>query len=195
MNTLRSTTLILFVLIIFGAIIRGFIPADYEITPEETVQQEASQPEFNYLRLYRLINGDESEQYQIVDIRCVNDFERDHIRGAINIPYEKLLKKEGLKQLGDKKVLIYAQKESRAAASALMLKQLGYKNTNYIPGSFSTIKQYVIEEFDPQHSFYSSERMKYNYKNYIRTGKKVQTSTPKVPAKGEEESINVSGGC
>lgn len=195
MNSLRSTSLVIFALIILGAIIRSLIPADYDVTAEETVKHDTKKAAMSYLAFHKKYNSEQINQYQLIDIRDKYAFDKDHIPGAVNIPYAELLKKQGLSKINKKPVLVYGQQEATSAAAALLLYQLGFEKVNYLPGNFQTIKQFVLEEFDPVHSFYSAEKKQYNYQNYIRTNQQAAGAAPQKQTEAPKETINVSGGC
>ncbi len=196
MNSLRSASLIIIGLILLGAIIRSLISADYAVTVDETIQFDAKKSPMNYLAFHRKLGNNDIDKYQLIDIRKNTIFQKGHVPGAINIPYARLLKKEGLSQINKKKpILIYCSEEPKAATAALMLYQYGFKKVNYLPGGFHTIKQFVLEEFDPAHGFYSVEKQQYNYQNYIRTGLQNNTPSSKTDESASKGTIDVSGGC
>ena len=66
----------------------------------------------------------------IIDVREPDEFDEDHVEGAINIPPSHLL--AGASELGlmpnDTELILYCVSGSRSHTSAQILKSLGYTN-------------------------------------------------------------------
>jgi rhodanese-related sulfurtransferase len=72
-----------------------------------------------------VIAGDTS--VQIVDIRAPEHFERGHVEGAINVPYEQITSQEQLDRLDDtKRVVVVCYTGHTASMTSMYLNQLGY---------------------------------------------------------------------
>ncbi|MDA3865525.1 MAG: rhodanese-like domain-containing protein [Salinivirgaceae bacterium] len=167
MNTFRSFVLIMFSLILIGGLVRAFIPADYEKTAKATLQNDVDQQKLQYLQLYRILQSGHIESFQLIDLRSADQFEKNHLRGAINIPFNKLMVRESIKKLDRKPILLYGANEADAAMGTLLLTQMGVEDVRYIPGRFSTIYDYVVKDFDPVHAFYSEDKIKHCFNNYF----------------------------
>lgn len=194
MNSLRKSTLIIFGLIMLGAIIRTLIPANYDKTPEESISYDNAQQKFHYLQLHRVVSANKLDNYQIVDLRTPIEFNKEHIPGAVNIPFQELASSDLFKDGTSKKTLLYADDEAKAASSAMMFLQMGDVNVQYIPGNFETIKAFALIKFDPEHAFYTKEKMKYNYGSYFsgRGAEPIEASKPVTP---QIIPAAASGGC
>ena len=76
-----------------------------------------------------------SENYILVDVRRIDEFNNGHIKGAINIPNESI-GLDDIKELPDKKQLIfvYCRSGARSKQAATKLVKLGYTNIHEIGG-------------------------------------------------------------
>lgn len=195
MNSFRTTTLILFGLIMLGAIVRTLIPSEYQLTASETIEIDSQQTKFHYMQLHRIVAGNKLSQFEIVDLRTADEFAKDHIKGALNIPYRDLAGSNFFSNGSDKPVLIYADSETKAASAAFILLQKGV-NARYIPGNFETIDAFVLKNFDLEHAFYNEEKMKYNYKSYF-SGNATEPETKSIakPVGPRNVPQAASGGC
>lgn len=75
----------------------------------------------------------ENNEYIIIDVRTKEEYDKDHIIGAINIPYTEI-KGEMDKE---KTIFVYCQSGTRSQIAATKLKNLGY--TVYDLGAFAQI--------------------------------------------------------
>jgi len=68
-----------------------------------------------------------NNDYQLIDIRSKDEYDKGHIEGAINIPIENLLHKNVITdELNhDKKIVIYSNGSSHASQAWVVLKGLG----------------------------------------------------------------------
>lgn len=73
----------------------------------------------------------------ILDVRSEKEYKEGHIKGAINIPFDRLVKE--LKNINnDKIVLVYCSRGGRSMRVAKILYYKGYKVFNVVGG----IKEY-----------------------------------------------------
>ncbi len=61
----------------------------------------------------------------IVDVRTPKEFNQKHIKGAINIPIESIMK-NGINVPKDREIVVYCQTGSRSGMVARMLKKDGW---------------------------------------------------------------------
>ncbi len=77
----------------------------------------------------------------IIDVREIGEYERGHIKGAINIPLSEL--RERIKEIPkDKPVYLHCRTGQRSYNAALALQNLGYHNIINITGSFLGVSFY-----------------------------------------------------
>ena len=73
-----------------------------------------------------IVGGDKS--YQLVSLQSAADYANGHLKGAINIPYKQIAKKENLAKLQkDKKIVLICYTGHTASYSAMFLNELGYE--------------------------------------------------------------------
>ena len=73
-------------------------------------------------------------QIHIIDIRSEQSYNNNHITGAINIPYEKLIVNPSQYLNPNIRYYIYCQKGLSSGKVCQILSNLGYKVTNIIGG-------------------------------------------------------------
>ena len=83
-----------------------------------------------------------TEGVVIVDLRDINQYSRQHLMGAVNVPVEDVLKPEIFDQMNDfskdgRLVVFYGEDESSAAPVVYLLKQMGVSGARALVGGFS----------------------------------------------------------
>lgn len=101
----------------------------------------------------------ENEEY-IIDVREKDEFERGHIKGAVNIPLSELRKRVNeIPQ--DKPVFVHCRSGQRSYNAIKALQNLGYKNLYNIAGSYLGISFY--EYFNDKSLNRESIMTEYNF--------------------------------
>ena len=62
----------------------------------------------------------------IVDVRTPQEFKVKHVKGAINLPVEEIMKGPLRKLPKNKEIVVYCRTGSRSSASAKILKEKGW---------------------------------------------------------------------
>ena len=62
----------------------------------------------------------------IIDVRTAEEFKQKHIKGAINIPIDSIMK-NGINISKDREIVLYCRTGSRSGVVARMLKKSGWK--------------------------------------------------------------------
>jgi len=62
----------------------------------------------------------------IVDVRTPQEFKVKHVKGAINLPVEEIMKGHLRKLPKNKEIVVYCRTGSRSSASAKILKEKGW---------------------------------------------------------------------
>ena len=72
---------------------------------------------------------DSEDEYVILDVRTVEEFQEKHIPGAINVPNEEI-GTESIEELPDKEqlILVYCRSGNRSKQASEKLVDLGYTN-------------------------------------------------------------------
>ena len=80
---------------------------------------------------------DEDPDYQLVDLREPAEYEKFHIKTAINIPMTKLFTDDNLEYIDPKKlVILYTNGGTHAAQTWILLQAQGITNTTVLLGGF-----------------------------------------------------------
>jgi len=91
----------------YFAYFKGWIVSDFEnVSPQEA---------------YELLENDKN--ISIIDVCSLKEFTKDHIRGAIHVPMDKVVSKK----LEDKKLLVYSERGERSVEASRILSQRGFK--------------------------------------------------------------------
>ncbi len=123
---------------------------------------------FSYADLHRILTVDESNDFIIIDLRPSPSYDAGHIPGAISIPKEALLDRNHHRTLkSSKTLLLYAEREHYAVAAQALLFSMGHEEVRVIPGSFETITENVLEDFNPRNAFYSSDKARFDFPRFM----------------------------
>ncbi len=157
----------------------------------------------DYLLSMDDLDSKESSQYIIVDIRSNFEFEKGHLKNAINVSHHQVFDKDTQKLFGQlekdgKTVVLYGEHPDAANSAWMLLYQLGYENikilcveTDYIDNKFQ-IKNVSLEkpavDYAKVMSDSKSDKTKVVEKAKPKTQKKVITA-PKKKKRAPE------GGC
>ena len=87
---------------------------------------------------------DNSGKTLFLDVRNSIEFEKGHLKNAINIPVHDLFANENRSVLRDleksgQEAVIYGETEQEACGPWLMLRQTGYKNVKLFTGTYSQL--------------------------------------------------------
>ena len=101
--------------------------------------------------MWYLISAEELEQYLdqgaelfLVDMRSPADFEKSHIRGAVNIPVDELM--ERLEWLPhDKLIVLYCYHGPNSMLAARRLSGLGYRTADVYGGILAYRGKYLVQ--------------------------------------------------
>lgn len=101
--------------------------------PEQNAEQKSSYQQISMEEGIGLINSD--SEYILLDVRRIDEFEKGHIPGAINIPNESIGTEE-IAQLPDKNqtIYVYCRSGNRSKQASQKLVDLGYTNVIEIGG-------------------------------------------------------------
>jgi len=97
--------------------------------------------------LYKTIKGDLAYEFvttskaTLIDVRSYDEYEKNHIEGAINIPYDEITK-DKIKAVTNSKIdniIVYCQSGNKSKEAAIKIIELGYTNV-YDLGSINNWK-------------------------------------------------------
>lgn len=72
----------------------------------------------------KIIKLMEENEYIILDVRTNEEYEKEHLKDSINIPYDEI--NENIELDKNKLILVYCQSGNRSSIAANTLTQLGY---------------------------------------------------------------------
>ena len=106
-----------------------------------------SSNKINGENLYKTINGELAIEFVntskaiLIDVRTFEEFEENHIDGAINIPVDEITK-ERIQEVTENElenIIVYCRSGSRSKTAAIKIIELGYTNV-YDLGSIENWK-------------------------------------------------------
>ncbi len=147
--------------------------------------------------LQSLIENNRLQDYLLVDLRTIEEFNRGSLPGAVNIPLDKLLKRNSLKQMkSGKPVLLFSGKESQASVAGLLLAGKGFRNVMVMANDYTFTRENVLENYKPFNAFTHSEKAQYDYTRFFKAipqhATQPSSSKPKII---ETQVITSGGGC
>lgn len=203
-KTLNYGALLFFVVIIIGLLFNYFTAKNYDTSNQAVVKQfEDNEFMLDYYKLNLLVNMENHGNYRFFDLRPEADFRIDHLPGAINIPFEILLKSHNLRNIKNHSKthtpVLYASEEAMAQTARMLLLGKGHENIMVMSGNFETAQKYVIENFRPEKAFYRDEKARFDYPRFMQTTKAPKESRAddknQIIPEVKTETITVEGGC
>lgn len=191
-KALNNAALAFSAIMIVVIIISKSYSEDYKMTSENAIESAATSEGMTLQKLFTALQPNQKENYLFVDLRKPEVFEFDHIEGAVNIPYEKLLDKKHQSVFNDdnKTIVLYGKDEVNSSNGWFLLKQLDYENITYLHGGFQLANKHIIKNYNPGYGHYKAEKPQYDFAKFFETRDK-----PEKPKVEVETSIEVSGGC
>jgi rhodanese-related sulfurtransferase len=198
-NILKNATL-LFAIVGMGTLLVQWIVAPDYSAKNETVLAAITDDAQKILplQLHEVIAADSLASFTLVDLRSSPEFSRGTLPGAINIPLDELLKNSSLKLMkkSGKTVLLFSDDESQAAAASVLLISKGFDDVKILANDYTYIKTNVLENFQPASAFSKSEKARFDFNRFFRTG----DGDDAAPARPEPkiiqtEIVKVQGGC
>ena len=183
----------------------------YKLTAEQMLMEVQSGKQF--------ISTDEVARYlieknpsiQLIDVRSQDEFEKNGLPDAINIPLSSLLlpnAKESLDQ-PDKMNIFYSNGNSQAMEAWMLIRQLGIENVYVMQGGINYWVETIINPSPPASTSPDDEFAKYDFRK--SAGMQLGSAAPaaatqaqgtsqgdpnKAPAPGsKKKKKGVSGGC
>ena len=191
-NQLLNGSLIFFFIIIGGLVISAYSKYSKEYkTPISKIHQDLIE-ESHLIKYYDFIaEPSNDDKFLIIDLRTEEEYKISHINNAINIPSSVIFEKSSINKIrkSKKQIVLYSDSQNFSSMCFLMLQSLGIKNIKVLAGSFDIFNKYIIEEFTPSYLFYDSEKIKWNYNNFIKSVEK--NEMPDL----EPILIRAQGGC
>ncbi|OIO99722.1 MAG: hypothetical protein AUJ98_10295 [Bacteroidetes bacterium CG2_30_33_31] len=132
---------------------------------------------------------DPKANYQFVDLRNPQDYDNEHVDGAINIPLSKIVNINNCNVLLDKNkiYIFYAATSDQAIIAGNVIRQVGIKNFLVSKGDFNYIKNNILDAYKINSANYDSEKPAYDYAKVI-----AESSGPNVSSASRSSTAPVS---
>lgn len=147
--------IILLVIIVVLVIARIFNRNYYDISVQETYERSLKTDELISYEEYK----SSSEDFYLVDLRSDEDYQKSHLEGAVNIPFNRLMKEVDFKNK-NRNWLLYSDDVSKTVKAKLILNQMGYLNLHYLDFSDESFNS----EIDNIPDISSDEQFKYKFR-------------------------------
>lgn len=198
-NILKNATL-LFAIVGMGTLLVQWIVAPDYSAKNETVLLAITDDAQKILplQLQEMIAAGNLASFTLVDLRMPQEFGSGSLAGAINIPLGELLKNGSLKLMKKpgNPILLFSDDESQAAAASVLLISKGFDEVKILANDYEYIKTNVLENFQPASAFSKSEKARFDYNRFFRTGGSDDAASKRTqPIIIETEIVKTQGGC
>jgi rhodanese-related sulfurtransferase len=113
---------------------------------------------------------DKDPDFQIIDLRTQEEYNKFHIQTAINLPLETLFIQGNIEYIDPEKlVILYSNGGTHAAQAWILLQQIGYTNTTVLLGGLN----YWVDVYsnpNPPEGVYADSEL-FNYQFQVSAGK------------------------
>lgn len=188
----RDITLILIMLI--GAVIVAVLPRqekiDKEICPYKLVDRATyADKYFSTDEVAKaIINNDPS--IVLIDLRSPEEFAKFSLRGAINIPFEKLLEEDYVDILNQEDGvytnILYSDGSLLSTEAWLLLRRMGYKNNHVMAGGLNRWVETIMRPQKPGYMASNEDLANYEFRKaasaYFGGGSAVAAGSSEAPA-------------
>jgi len=158
------------VIILSLGIIIAAVPKDtttpYKLTAEQILDEMKSGTQYLHpdLIAQMLVEGDPT--LQLIDVRPASEFEKYHLPGAINIPFDDLLSPEHQYMLNQGVMMnvLYANGTTRANEAWMLIRQLGYDNNYVLTGGLNYWVETILNPQAPAATSPDDEFARYDFR-------------------------------
>jgi sulfur-carrier protein adenylyltransferase/sulfurtransferase len=179
----------------------------YKLSAEQILDEMKSGTQYLYpdLIAQMLVEGDPT--LQLIDVRPVSDYEKYHLPGAINIPFDDLLSPEHQDVLNQDVMMnvLYANGTTRANEAWMLIRQLGYNNNYVLTGGLNYWVETILNPQAPAATSPDDEFARYDFRKAASgalgggtaTPSEQQTASPAaIPRpRPQQKKQAVQGGC
>ena len=168
---------------------------EYALTIDETLDAYIHKEDILSIeKLANILLCKHENVYQMIDLRTPPEFQKSHVKGAINIPAKNVLDMEYYDILNQDEFInvLYCRDKNQAINIYLILKQLGFKNIIVALGGYDYINEFIIAQYGIHSGDYNDEKPKYDYlRMVVGVEQPVQDSisAPKVMVKDPNKVV------
>jgi len=144
---------------------------------------------------------DSDPTLELVDIRCVKEFDKFALKNAVNIPFDSILSPNYQDYLGieDMNVVFYGNDDIKADQTWVIARRMGYKNIYVMKGGLNSWINCIIKPEIPDETASLNDFDTYEFRKGASayfTGVKVSTSSKSnVKVVRRKKGSAVAGGC
>lgn len=193
---LSNISLLAFAFVILVVIISLITTNHYGRSNTEVAQMLQQEYLVGHEQLVDILQG-KQEGYFLIDLRGEEQYQVEHIAGAVNIPFHLLLEKNNLKRLNSAKgriPVLYAGKESVAHSALYLLLSAGLKTKPLVlPGNFPLEDKLITQESSLTNV--SQEAARHEYKLFLNADPAAVSPAKAIVPKMQTPATNVKGGC
>ncbi len=121
----------------------------------------------------------------MIDLRTPDEFDENHIQGAINVPLKTLIFNNIVDELisSDKVNMLYGRLGDNAIEAGLLLKMVGRNNFMVCPADYSFIKDNMLTNYSIHNGVWDNSIARYDYAKVVSKtiGKGVSASKSTAP--------------
>ncbi|TVR40660.1 MAG: rhodanese-like domain-containing protein [Bacteroidia bacterium] len=196
-STLNNSAILFFTVLMAAVIFCAITSRNYQISNRAVAGKAMTEGFVSYESLYYDYLQDIDNGFLLVDLRYHAYYEESHLAGAHNIPFDELLQRNHQRKLKKyDNILLYADQEQVSVAAQMLLLGAGIENVRVIPGTYSTIMQYVVEAFDPSRAFYNEDKARWDHQRFMPVGGGETKKQPETsPSREGMDPTAVIGGC
>lgn len=194
MNKLTILALIFGGVLLLSVITKRAMSESYDISCEDVAAELTNtSANLQFVELTAIADIIKNkDQYQIVDLRTKQQFDKSHIENAVNLPVKEIVENKSLSVLKNSKVnILYSDDYSLASNINTYLKQIGYTNVKYLQANYSDAEKYIKNPANFNPRSVNHEVVKYNYNMFFNQPKK----TAKPASAPVKKVKRASGGC
>jgi rhodanese-related sulfurtransferase len=145
-------------------------------------------------------------EFQLIDVRTPDEFEKYSLPGAINIPYTELLSEEYRPYLDQEAYynIFYSNGNTYSMKAWMITKQLGWENNYVLQGGLNYWAEAILNPSAPPSTSADDEIAKYEFRKGAQQalsggsaviGSSTTSSAPKPPVKRKPKKKRAQGGC
>lgn len=197
-DVLNYSVILFFAFIMLSVGFCQLTSRNYDASNAQVVHHLKDNSFIAYAEINQILTGDKVEDFLIVDLRQADVFEKGHLPGAVNIPMNELLNRQHRSKLNAaRQILLYANEQHLALAAQVLLTSQGYDQAKVIPGSYESIRQFALDDFQPAKAFYNDDKARFDYPRFmsVKAVQPAQQSPARPEVPQVEDSTPVAGGC
>ncbi len=184
-------------MVVLAIVLLGFITTSgsTDITPPGEINGRIEYSKNHYFSLQQLHEelAKEEPSVMFIDLRHQDRFEINHIKGAVNMPVQKILCNTCINRIknAEKPIVLVAETEREGVQGWISLRNAGFNDLMILAGGYELARNNIIKTYRPMYNSYFEEKAKYDYKKHF--SKKGAPAPPPKPIM--KQTSQAEGGC